>query len=294
MIYNVSIVACRFDPALRTTRLFRIFFGPDEIPAIRTNLESTVVGQEVRAYAEQILSLLVYGRNACGGKCYNDIPSADRVMPDGRSKVSNPGLFHTHPTYTELIAGTCATVMSQSGTHTNVLAGGMAIEAFELLIFPDQADAASRKTNLAAAMSNWASCALADADFGPNTRDKVGGQHLAFAYDLAYNFMTDSQRVIVRKAIASMLWTPDVFYCIDTEGYATTSNWVALNSFAPMMLLAIEGETDEAVDGWSTQELEECFQDITTTNYKFLTCTAFTKKDPDTKERVRTTNSTRR
>ena len=256
----------------------RIFFGPEDIPRVRASIENTSVGQAAYGAAKQVIALLVYGRNSCGGSCYNDIPNEEKNLPNGKQKISNAGLYHSKGIYDDLIAGSCSMVESVSGTHTNVLGGGMAVEAWDLLIFPDQADANVRKTNLASAMSNWAECVLnnpaftADGAHGQSaTRDLFGGQHLAYAYDLAFNFMSTEQQGKVRKAIAAMIWLPEQFYGIDIEPYATTSNWVTINSFVPAMIMAIEGETEYSIEGWSTSQLEEYFDQIMMAEYKFLT-----------------------
>ena len=94
---------------------------------MRASLEDTAVGRAARDGARQILSLLVYGRSPCGGKCYGDIPLEERMLPNGGSKISNPGLHHTNPTYKSLIAGSCEIVSGSSSTHLNTVGGHMAM-----------------------------------------------------------------------------------------------------------------------------------------------------------------------
>ena len=101
---------------------------------------------------------------------------------------------------------------------------------------------ANRAADLAEAMTNWANLVINDADLNANNYDHFGGVHIAYAYDLAYNFMTTAQRDAVRAALAQIvISTPR--YGSDTEYYATTSNWVGLNSFELLTNFAIEGET---------------------------------------------------
>ena len=244
----------------------RIFFGPEELPAMRDNLKHTEIGQAAMQQVRLLTTLMREGRAA-----YNAIPAEERTFPDGRSRVSNPGLYDVNAAYIELVNG--QTSVLESFTHTNriVLGSVMALEAFECLIDQGTGGIKRRQRHLAKAMKTWANYALNHPDFGPDDRTIIAGQHMAFAYDLNYNAMRVGQRNAVRKAIGKMIWPTEQFVGITTEGYATTTNWVTINSFVPMMILAIEGETKKWRDGWSTKELRTYFREIMQANYKFLT-----------------------
>ena len=244
----------------------RIFFGPEELPAMRDNLQQTAVGQAAMQQVRLLTTLMREGRAA-----YEAIPTEERRFPDGRSRISNPGLYDRYAAYAELINGQTTVLESYSSTLRIALGSVMALEAFECLIDQGKSGIEKRQTDLAKAMKTWADYALNHPDFGPDDRTIIAGQHMAFAYDLNYNAMLEEQRTAVRKAIGKMIWPVEQFVGITTEGYATTTNWVTINSFVPMMILAIEGETQKEQDGWSTQELQAYFRQIMQANYKFLT-----------------------
>lgn len=249
----------------------RIFFGPEDIPTIRSNLYNTTVGQ---AALQQIKLITTLSRE--GRATYNALPVEQRNYPNGSSRLTNIGLFDRHQVYTALIAGDLNALDSENATARLVLSGFMSLEALECLIDDaTESNCPERTRNLSKAMKTWAEIVLADSGFDPlvneTSRDLFGSQSIVFAYDLNYNNMNTSERETVRKAIAKMIWPQEKFVGIDTEGYATTTNWVAINSFVPMMILAIEGETDKTRDGWSTSELRSYFRDIMLANYKFLT-----------------------
>ncbi len=246
----------------------RIFFGPEDLPSMRENLQQTAVGQAAMGQVRLLTTLMREGRAA-----YEAIPAAERTFPDGRSRVSNPGLFDQNAVYLELVNGQTTLLADEKYTSTLRITLGsvMALEAFECLIDQGKKGIKKRQRNLAKAMKTWANYALNHPDFGPDDRTILAGQHMAFAYDLNYNAMSNGQRKAVRKAIGKMIWPVEQFVGITTEGYATTTNWVTINSFVPMMILAIEGETKKGRDGWSTKELEAYFRQIMQANYKFLT-----------------------
>ena len=55
-------------------------------------------------------------------------------------------------------------------------------------------------------------------------------------------------------------------------------NWVTINSFVPMQLLAIEGDVREDADevsGWTNARLRTYFHQIMKAHWKFSTCTYF-------------------
>ena len=249
----------------------RIFFGPSEIPTIRERLRaSPVVGAEAMKQLKVITTSMRLGRAG-----YNLLPADVRNLPSGRARISNPGLFDTSRTYAELKAGINTIIRNQTTTHFNALAGGMAIEGFYCTIFEGtDPEIPQRGAELALAMDTWAKDAVKNPLFTNKdaARDQIGGQHFAYAYDLAYNFMNDSQRSNCRKAIATMIWLETDFTGINIAPYVTSTNWVTLNSFVPAMVLAIQGEVDPLKDaGWTNSRLDAYFHNIMKANYKFLT-----------------------
>ncbi|NQZ69122.1 MAG: LamG domain-containing protein [Lentisphaeria bacterium] len=69
----------------------------------------------------------------------------------------------------------------------------------------------------------------------------VGGHNLAFCYDFLYNWMTNDERDFFRKEIA--YGTDYHAHCATfAEANTSKSNWIPLDSWIPLTLLAIEGE----------------------------------------------------
>ncbi|MHC4885793.1 MAG: LamG domain-containing protein [Planctomycetota bacterium] len=69
----------------------------------------------------------------------------------------------------------------------------------------------------------------------------VGGENLALCYDFLYNWMTKGEQDFIRKEIA---FGTDYHAHYGTFAlyYKAISNWIPLDSFLPITLLAIEGE----------------------------------------------------
>ncbi len=70
---------------------------------------------------------------------------------------------------------------------------------------------------------------------------KMGAYHVGLGYDYGYNFMTPEQRETLRNLIARASRNK-AHYGAFTDCDTTTSNWLTLDSFMPMTLMAIEGE----------------------------------------------------
>jgi hypothetical protein len=254
----------------------RIFFGADDIPDIRARLSDTNSPMAVEAMHQ----LEVYTMSMrLGRQKYEALPLDVKKLPSGKQRISNPGLFDTSTSFHELISG----VASQTHTHRLALAGVMAVEAFYCTIFEGiNVDVAQRASNLAAAMDTWAKWAIVQEDFDYNNRDILGGQHMAFAYDLLFNFMSTEQQANVRAAIAQMIWPESVFKAQLITPHAVQSNWVTLNSFVSSMVMAIEGDVVDtnADNGWSNTRLSEYQHLIMITNYNFLTYGWYSSGDP--------------
>jgi hypothetical protein len=76
---------------------------------------------------------------------------------------------------------------------------------------------------------------------GLSPRDLVGYHLLGYAYDFAFNFMTEAQRGDTRRAIATAT-TGKVWMGADLPHHWRNWNWVAIGLSQPLLALAIEGE----------------------------------------------------
>jgi hypothetical protein len=204
----------------------RIYFGPDELPGLKTRLQTTASGQEVMKQIYAYVKLMEVGASA-----YNRTASY-ALDSFGNSRIDNTGLYDAKTYYDKLAAGTASALTGADTTKLDVLVGNMAVMAFYYLI--NDNIAGQQKT--AAAISNFVT-------YPEHTT--VHFVHIAYCYDLLYNQMTTAQRNAVRQAIHDLI-NGNVHVFAYTEAYATTGNWATLNFFWPVTYMAIEGETDAA------------------------------------------------
>ncbi len=226
----------------------RVFFGPNEIPDIKNRLNNTTSGQMVKAQIHAFTTLLNLGYVA-GGYNHNSSYGLD---PDGNRWIDNAGFWDSNSQYTKLINGDPTVWDNEQIKRRHLTSCTMALEAFECMlndcsssiVDPDTGlDYGTRASNLATAMANWATLALADPNVNPSGQNfnNFGGTHMALAYDIHYNCMTTAQQDLVREALVKII--PDEpRHGGLTTAYANTSNWAGLNSFEIIPNLAIEGE----------------------------------------------------
>lgn len=270
----------------------RIYFNAEDISQIRSQLLNTEIGQQtmktIRIYTEMLRS----GRDIG----WNQQPAEVRIQENGQTRVSNPGIYDRNGIYTEMIQGDLAALSEQHPSAFTIVAGMMSLEAFEIWIDEGQpgvspAELAQRKANVAAALSTHAEWVLQHPDYpgnldalGPvrySQRSLFGSQHTAVTYDLAYNWMTEAQRDVVRKAIGLMMegflkasqdGYGEAYYGISTAPESTTSNWATLDLYQFIIAASIEGEIHEGLGlGFTSKELAEWYHAAAGGIYKFYT-----------------------
>ncbi len=224
----------------------RIFFNPEDIPAIKNRWENTPSGAAAFAQIHAYTMLLNLGY-VSGGYNHNSAYGRDAF---GNKYIDNAGFWDGSGAYNLLVAEDATvwtTYSSINNRHRTACL--MAMEALECLVYtgtndPDTGEAYDdRAADLATAMAFWASLVIGDATVNPDGQNfnYFGGTHMALCYDLNYNAMTTAQRDVVRQALAQI--TPTVpRYGENLASYATASNWTTLNSFEIICNLAIEGE----------------------------------------------------
>lgn len=258
----------------------RIYFNPEEREVIIDRLKNTEVGREVarllRAHAA--LVNLNYGN---GGYLKNKPYSRNS---QGMEYISNPGMFNKNELYNQISAPNAPKGLLEKfigdGRKEELrrLAAGLSSEAFECYLHePDEKDTEApyttsnaltyrqRAEKLARAMAYWADAYVTfykdlDPQKAINKYDQLGGMHMPVMYDINYWAMTDSQKDIVRKAIA-MTVPKKPKYGMFCEPFTTSSNWTTLNFFEIIPNLAIEGEP-----GYDAQATRNWVQVL----YKFL------------------------
>ena len=254
----------------------RIFIGPDQRADVCSRLTNTWAGQEIFTnYVQRYTAIMRLGRSAG----YDNLPnySSVRYMPDGTSRIGNEGFYDQSFTYTNLVAAQTNNIYwmmtnSSGSVFARTLAGEMALEALECWVYQNVATNQTRATNLAVAMNTWATYLLAQTNFTSSAQNWMlgGGAAFAEAYDFNYWAMTSAQRAHVRTAIARIMYAAP-YYGVGLGPEAVTSNWESLNTFQLIMLMAMEGETSAAVEGFDTNYFNSYFVNAMGSMYDFLT-----------------------
>jgi hypothetical protein len=234
----------------------RIFFNPEELPALRERLKNTVIGREQAKKLAANSALLRQGM-----KGYDPKSPASKSL-DGSPLVDNFGYFaRSSVPYQKLVAGDPKalgdTIANMSGDISR-LAEQMAGEALWCLITEDEKGA----KDVAAAITTWAKIvsptlkpeddwqwdgqSFGQIKYGKQEMgrifDKVGHDNLGLCYDFIYNYMTAEQRDTVRSFIATAT-AGRIGYGFDQPHYVRVGNWITFHTAALMILsLAIEGE----------------------------------------------------
>ena len=222
----------------------RIYFGPNEIPAIQAKLQNTTSGQQAFAQLHAYTTLMHLGYNTNGTYQHNSSYGSDAF---GNKRIDNPGKWDKSTLYEDLISNNQNALDGADNKERYLLASVMALEAFECLMMAGQTDPDTgldydtRATMLATAMANWASMVIGSPELAWDNYNQFGGVHMAFAYDLNYNNMSTEQQDLVRAALAAIV-APTPRYGYLTTPYSTSSNWAGLNSFELLTNFAIEGE----------------------------------------------------
>jgi hypothetical protein len=251
----------------------RVFIGPADRAEVCNRLTNTWAGQELFTnYIQRYTTLLRNPRSA-----YDSLPNSIKLMPDGTARLGNVG-FYNDPYfyYTNMVAGQTnnigALITANNSVFTRTMAGEMAMEALENWIFQNVATNQVRATNLAVAMDTWATHLLSRSDFTDASKNWMIGSPAAFAeaYDFNYWAMTATQRAHVRTALARVIYAAP-YQGVGLSPEADTSNWVSLDGFNLVAVMAMEGETSAAVEGFDTNYFNSYFTNAMGSFYMFLT-----------------------
>lgn len=221
----------------------RIYFNPSDVPEIKNRLTTTSSGQEIMAQVHAFTTLLNLGYTA-GGYNHNYSYGSDSF---GNKRIDNPGKWDSSDIYEDLVNEIPTALDGVDTKRRYLLSSVMALEAFECLMMEGEMDSDTgmdydtRASNLATAMAYWAELVLGDPDLNWNNYNYFGGEQMALCYDINFNAMTVAQQDLVREALAEII-PSEPRYGAETDPYATTSNWVGLNTFEILTNLAIEDE----------------------------------------------------
>jgi hypothetical protein len=217
----------------------RIFFSPQDLPAIRQRLHNTRAGQE--AYK----TLLGY----CNALKLTYDPNADYAKPDwmkgafgvhGRAPLYRTGGYGKREDfYTELAEG-------KKPTKPYGLYNPGSLEAFRCLIDED-APAAQKLARATVTQIRLDQQARAEKDKitdptgTPNPScNRLESCNLGFIYDFIFNYLTPEQKKIIHdELVMRSAWQDNYGTFNDADG--ARSNWATF-SYWVFDLMAIEGE----------------------------------------------------
>jgi hypothetical protein len=218
----------------------RVFFGPDDLPAIRQRIQNTTGGQEAW---KNLLSYCHYMK-----RTYDK--NQDYAKPwwyvnyfsyTGR----NPHLYRVNGTSTE----DYHTILADGGTPTSFASEpsfffkAASMEALRCLIEDDAAGGEKLARAVVRSIQiEQARRSTADTPSNPPkpSTPRANCSSLGLVYDFAYNFMTPAQRDFVRQELVLLsAWADN--YGTFNNAEASRSNWATF-SYWVFDLMAIEGE----------------------------------------------------
>ena len=253
----------------------RIFCDERDWAEIRARLlNGSAVGNEALKMIRAYLLVLRGGRTAYNNNAF--YPAGDRTLPNGAPRISNVGVFERNAAYLGLVANDLSALPTDN-TGLVALSGLMALEGLYTWIFrdapadPGQPPFAQRRAELALAVANW--CQGTDPEtINPNTRDLVGGFNLPLIYDFTASLMSAAQRAAVRACIARIAYAnPAEARGVVLEPVATVTNWVAIDAWAYLPLLAIEGEAAEGGLPRDDAFYADYFRQLMAAHHKYYT-----------------------
>ena len=213
----------------------RMFFSPEDLPALRKRLKETRSGREAW---KNVLSYSYALRNE-----YN--PKADYAQPDlmngaygnrGRVPLHSFNMVGKHEDfYAKLAAG------QKPDKEFGSLPNLFSVEALRCLV-EDDAKGARKLAKATLTALRFAQAKLPPAKPGehPAAYGRLEESSLGMIYDFIYNWMTPEQRQTLRDELvnASAYWTN---YGTFNNAEASRSNWTTF-SYNVFDLMAIEGE----------------------------------------------------
>ncbi|MDP6634429.1 MAG: hypothetical protein QGG42_05995 [Phycisphaerae bacterium] len=232
----------------------RVYFGPDDIPAIRKRLKETHVGRlQYMAIRGRLLQVSPK-REDWESVPYKPKPAdIERYRKKGYYILPRMGFRGpwVGGWINELAKGKVPADMEKvwdekpSKTGRHYLMHLLPYEAFRCLVDDD----AGGGKRIAAALTTLAGRFAKDMDKWTATDDwqriyqSLSSESLGLTYDWAHKWMTDDQRRIVRKCIADIVKDKRYISLDHAPAFpGNTSNWDVIHANMLPMVLSIEGE----------------------------------------------------
>ncbi|MDX2082209.1 MAG: hypothetical protein SFU53_15600 [Terrimicrobiaceae bacterium] len=214
----------------------RVLISPDQLPDLRRRLRETNVGRELLASLQRRIDSSIRNPDYWGSSLYELLATGRlaeaRAMVEGKNELP-PTIGHYQPFLYAIVLEAFDALIQEDRVRGERAA--VAVATYADLVRP--AIDASSKAPLHDDV--WRPKA---SDAGPwALRDALGGHLLGYAYDFSAPFMNESQRKIVRGAIAAAT-NGRVWMGARLPRHFRNWNWIAVGLQQPLLALAIEGE----------------------------------------------------
>ena len=213
----------------------RVLLSPEDLPDLRRRLKETQTGRVLFAQLEERAAASLRDPKSWTSALYakmatGDVAGARALLLE--HKGFPPGIGHYQQWSEAICFDAFAAMVTEDGSRGKKAATALA--TYAQLVRP-HLDA-----TLAAPMgddSTRAKIPPSDQDVG----EDVDAHIVGYAYDFSFNFMTESQRDVVRKLIADYT-AGRVWMGARLPHQFRNWNWIAIGLGQPLMALAIEGE----------------------------------------------------
>lgn len=220
----------------------RILLSPSDLPGLRKRLKETNSGRELMETLRARVQNAIRKPGDWGTKFFDALASDDKnaakkLLAEKQGKP--PGIGHYQPWIYTLVMESFDAMVSDDLARGKKVAAAIATYAALAepavkysLGFPMQDDVWRVKVTGPVTGSG-----ISD----QGVRDLVGYHNLGYAYDFAYNFMTDEQRDQVRRVIA-LATNGELWMGCRLPHHFRNWNWIAVGLGQPLLALSIEGE----------------------------------------------------
>jgi hypothetical protein len=220
----------------------RILLSPGDLPDLRRRLKATETGRKLYTNLQSRLADALQNPNEWGGKLYErlaagDVNGAKALLDEHKGLPAQVG--HYQPWIYVLVMESFDALVADDAVRGKKVATALATYAKIISPLVDSqlkqplADDVWRAKVAGPTTGDWSS--------NQGIRDLVAYHNLGYAYDFAYNFMTDAQRAEVRGVIAKVT-NGRIWLGASLPHHFRNWNWCAVGLGQPLLALAIEGE----------------------------------------------------
>jgi hypothetical protein len=220
----------------------RILISPDDLPDLRRRLKETETGRALRATLKSRIELALRNPKDWSSTLYEKLSAGDDtgVLALVKEHKGFPdGIGHYQPWFYGIVMEAFDTMVD--GDEVRGKKAATAIACYARLIRPNLDKLLSGTMNDDVFRVKVSGPVTGTGITDQGVRESVGGHLLGYAYDFAYNFMSDAQRAETRGVISTAtkgrLWMGGRL-----PHHFRNWNWIAIGLQQPLLALSIEGE----------------------------------------------------